>query len=142
MTHSSFTMTQPPREKNNNSSSSGSSSSGNNSSNNNSSSNNSNGNSYDPNNPFLYGIEDYEHCLAPEYRVDPLQKPWNYCYLYSEASDINGRNMGKYEKGVVVKVIEYYGGNHGKFNYCYVITQDDKLGYMHDYALQPVDNGI
>ncbi|MBQ4640934.1 MAG: hypothetical protein IJB69_10540 [Clostridia bacterium] len=50
--------------------------------------------------------------------------------------------MGKYEKGVVVKVIEYYGGNHGKFNYCYVITQDDKLGYMHDYALQPVDNGI
>lgn len=94
---------------------------------------------YDPENPFLYGRKEYDYCLAPEYCVDPEEEPWNYCYLYSKASDINGRNLGRYEKGEVVKVIKYYGGNHGRFNYCYVITKDNKLGYIHDYALKPIE---
>lgn len=97
------------------------------------------GYTYDPQNPFLYGIQEYDYCLAPEYCVDPDADPMNYCYLYSKASDINGRNMGRYEKGETVKVINYYGGNHGKWNYCYVITKDNKLGYMHDYALKPIE---
>lgn len=94
---------------------------------------------YDPDNPFLYGRREYDYCLAPEYCVDPEEEPWNYCYLYSKASDINGRNLGQYKKGEVVKVIKYYGGNHGRFNYCYVITKDNKLGYIHDYALKPIE---
>ncbi len=97
------------------------------------------GQAYDPENPFLYGIREYDYCMAPEYCVDPEQEPWNYCYLYSKASDINGRNMGRYDKGQVVKVIKYNGGNHGKWNYCYVMTKDNKLGYMHDYALKPIE---
>lgn len=94
---------------------------------------------YDPENPFLYGIREYDYCLAPEYCVDPEKEPWNYCYLYSKASDINGRNMGRYEKGDLVKVIKYNGGKHGKYNYCYVITKDGQMGYMHDYALKPIE---
>lgn len=88
---------------------------------------------------FIDGIERYEYCLGDEYVVDPSAKPWDYCYLYSMPSDINGRNMGRYNKGEVVKVIEYYGGGNNSFNYCFVMTQDHKLGYMHDYALKPVD---
>lgn len=109
------------------------------SSGNTSNNNGSNQTSFNPDSPFLYGRQEYNYCEAPEYMVDPTQKPWNYCYLYDKPSDINGSNMGRYEKGEVVKVIKYHGGNHGKFNYCYVITKDNKLGYMHDYALKPVE---
>ena len=35
-----------------------------------------------------------------------------------------------------VKVIEYYGGQEGQFNYCLVITQKNKIGFIHDYALR------
>ncbi|MBR5232096.1 MAG: SH3 domain-containing protein [Clostridia bacterium] len=87
--------------------------------------------------PFVNGIAKYNYCTAPEYYVCST-KPQGYTYLYSEASDINGKNLGKYDNGEKVKVIEYYGGSHGQYNYCYVITKDHKLGYIHDYALIPV----
>ena len=64
-------------------------------------------------------------------------KPNGYCYLYSAASDRDeiGYNMGRYDNGEFVYVLEYEGGKDGRFNYCYVLTQDGKYGFMHDYAL-------
>ena len=69
------------------------------------------------------------------YVVDSTS-PYGYCYLYSKASDSSGRNLGRYDNYETVKVIEYYGGQQGKYNYCYVITHDNKLGYIHDYSLR------
>ena len=63
--------------------------------------------------------------------------PYGYCYLYSLPSDVNGRNLGRYNNGSLVYVWNYYGGQQGRFNYCYVETQDGKWGYMHDYSLTP-----
>ena len=63
--------------------------------------------------------------------------PYGYAYLYSNASDRNhlSRNLGRYDNGSYVYVINYYGGQDGRYNYCYVRTVDGRVGYMHDYAL-------
>lgn len=70
------------------------------------------------------------------YVVDS-DSPKGYCYLYSAASDRSSlsRNLGRYDNGERVYVLDYYGGKDGKYNYCHVQTQDGKTGYMHDYAL-------
>ncbi len=67
--------------------------------------------------------------------------PYGYAYLYSNASDRNhlSRNLGRYDNGSYVYVINYYGGRDGNYNYCYVQTVDGRYGYMHDYALRSVD---
>lgn len=78
---------------------------------------------------------DYWSYDGPEYYIYSTD-PYGYCYLYSEPSDINGTNLGRYENYDRVKVIEYYGGNHGRFNYSLVITEDNRIGYVHDYVLQ------
>ena len=64
-------------------------------------------------------------------------KPDGYCYLYSAASDRAARssNLGPYENGELVYVLDYYGGQDGSYNYCHVRTMDGKTGYMHDYSL-------
>ncbi|MBR6666931.1 MAG: hypothetical protein IKL25_00980 [Clostridia bacterium] len=68
--------------------------------------------------------------------------PYGYTYLYSAASDRDhlSYNKGRYNNGELVYVMEYYGGQDGKYNYCYVRTEDGKTGYMHDYALTPVSS--
>ena len=80
-------------------------------------------------------VFNYYSCDAPVYYVYSTD-PYGYCYLYSEPSDITGRNLGRYNNYDKVKVIEYYGGQEGKFNYCLVITQKNKIGFIHDYALR------
>lgn len=72
------------------------------------------------------------------YAVDSSR---GYAYLYSNASDRDeiSRNLGKYINGRVVYVLNYYGGQEGKYNYCYVQTQDGQRGYMHDSALTRTD---
>ena len=69
--------------------------------------------------------------------------PRGYAYLYSAASDRDhlSRNLGRYDNGALVYVVEYYGGQDGKYNYCYVRTQDGKVGYMHDYSLRRSSSG-
>lgn len=63
--------------------------------------------------------------------------PKKYAYLYSNASDRDeiSKNMGRYDNGSLVYVIDYYAGKDGKYNYCYVETYDKQYGYMHDYVL-------
>lgn len=68
----------------------------------------------------------------PAYMVESTS-PNGYCYLYDAPSDITGRNLGRHNNGEIVKVIDYYGGN----GYCFVICQNGKTGYIHDYALTP-----
>ncbi len=65
--------------------------------------------------------------------------PWGYCYLYSAPSDRdeNSDNLGRYENGEVVYVMDYNGGWDGRFHYCRVQTMDGQTGYIHDYALTP-----
>lgn len=67
------------------------------------------------------------------YVVDS-QNPKGYCYLYSAASSMDdvSRNLGRYDNGEYVYVIDYYGGN----GYCYVSTQDGKTGYIGAKALK------
>ena len=70
--------------------------------------------------------------------------PYGYAYLYSAASDRDhlSSNLGRYDNGALVYVVNYYGGQDGKYNYCYVRTVDGRVGYMHDYALQSLDGCI
>ena len=70
------------------------------------------------------------------YVVDS-ESPKGYCYLYSAASDRDhlSSNLGRYDNGEYVYVLEYYGGQDYQNNYCYVLTQDGKYGFMHDYVL-------
>ena len=65
--------------------------------------------------------------------------PNGYCYLYSAASDRDelSYNKGPYSNGEVVYVMNYYGGQDGQYNYCYVQTMDGQDGYIHAYALTP-----
>lgn len=87
--------------------------------------------------PYSQTAVDYWDSSAPEYVIFS-EDPYGYCYLYSLASDNYGQNLGRYENNEVVKVLEYYGGQEGQWNYCKVITQKNKVGYMHDYALKPL----
>lgn len=70
------------------------------------------------------------------YMVDS-HDPEGYCYLYSAASDRAelSYNKGPQYNGEIVYVMDYYGGQDGRFNYCYVQTQSGEEGYVHDYAL-------
>ena len=75
-----------------------------------------------------------------EYVVES-QQPKGYCYLYDEPSDVYGRNLGRHDNGEIVKVIAW-----DEKGYFLVVCQDEKWGYMHDYALkfyrgQPVEQG-
>ncbi len=67
------------------------------------------------------------------YVVDS-QSPKGYCYLYTAASSSSSksRNLGRYDNGEYVYVIEYNGGN----GYCRVQTQDGKTGYIGAKALR------
>ena len=67
------------------------------------------------------------------YVVDS-QSPKGYCYLYSAASsmDYESRNLGRYNNGEYVYVLDYYGGN----GFCRVQTQDNKTGYIKATSLK------
>ena len=66
------------------------------------------------------------------YVVDS-DSPKGYCYLYSQPSTRDGvsRNLGRYDNGEYVYVIEYDADG-----YCRVQTQDGKTGYIGAKALR------
>ena len=74
------------------------------------------------------------------YVVDS-RSPKGYCYLYSNPSSLDeiSRNLGRYDNGEYLYVLEYYGGQDYQNNYCYVLTQDGKYGFVHDYVLARPD---
>ena len=82
------------------------------------------------------GISSTQDTGAGWYMVSSTS-PNGYCYLYSAASDRSEKsyNKGRHNNGEMVYVLDYYGGQDGKYNYCYVRTESGETGYMHDYAL-------
>ena len=66
------------------------------------------------------------------YVVDS-QSPKGYCYLYSNPSSLDeiSRNLGRYDNGEYIYVIEYSADG-----YCRVQTQDGKTGYIGAKALR------
>ncbi|MBE5782855.1 MAG: hypothetical protein E7329_06000 [Clostridiales bacterium] len=66
----------------------------------------------------------------PLYIVESYQ-PNGYCYLYDQPSDITGRNLGRYNNGAFMKVIQF----NAKNGYAHVICQDGKVGYVHNYSI-------
>lgn len=73
----------------------------------------------------------------PLYMVESYQ-PNGYCYLYDQPSDVYGNNLGRYDNGSLVRLINMDYGKH----YAYVYTADRKLGYMHDYVLTPYEETV
>lgn len=61
----------------------------------------------------------------PLYKVESYE-PNGYCYMYNKPSSIDGRNMGRFDNGSFVKVIEWDKQN----GFSYVISTDGKTGYI------------
>lgn len=63
--------------------------------------------------------------------------PSGGCYLYATPGDryADSANLGRYENGEIVYVMDYYGGYDGWSNYCLVQTMDGQTGYIPGYAL-------
>lgn len=68
----------------------------------------------------------------PLYKVESYS-PNGYCYLYSQPSDITGRNLGRYNNGEYMKVIDF----NYKNGYAKVVCAGDKVGYVHNYSITP-----
>ena len=65
----------------------------------------------------------------PLYKVESYS-PNGYCYMYNKPSSIDGRNMGRFDNGSFVKVIEW-----NENGYSYVISTSGKTGYIGSKAL-------
>ncbi len=54
-----------------------------------------------------YALQPYGDTLKrTRYRVYSID-PEGYCYMYDKASDINGRNMGKYTNGEYIQIVDW-----------------------------------
>ena len=64
-------------------------------------------------------------------------EPKGYCYLYSNPSsmDDKSRNLGRYDNGEWIYVLDYYAGEEGGAYYCRVQTLDGKNGYIRSTCL-------
>lgn len=65
------------------------------------------------------------------YVVDSTE-PKGYCYMYSKPSSMGGdsRNLGRYDNGEIIFVMDYDAGQEGRDQYAYVQALDDKTGYI------------
>jgi hypothetical protein len=54
-----------------------------------------------------------------------------YCYLYDAPDDTNGRNLGRYENGVWMAVIDWDASR----GYAQVESPDGQIGYVHKNCL-------
>ena len=52
--------------------------------------------------------------------------PKGYCYLYDQPSSVSGRNLGRYNDGSAIEMLDYYADQ----TYAYVRTSDGSTGYM------------
>jgi hypothetical protein len=74
-------------------------------------------------------------CLAlADTYVVASTKPNGYCYLYDQPSSVNGRNLGRYDNGAQIEVLDWDADT----TYAYVSASDGKVGYMRKASLTPV----
>ncbi len=52
--------------------------------------------------------------------------PKGYCYMYDQPSSVNGRNLGRYNDGSVIYMLDYYADK----TYAYVQAPDGSTGYI------------
>lgn len=52
--------------------------------------------------------------------------PKGYCYLYDQPTSVGSRNLGRYNDGSVIYVLDFYADD----TYAYVQTSDGSTGYM------------
>lgn len=57
--------------------------------------------------------------------------PYGYCYLYDMTSSVNGRNLGRYDNGSPVAVLDWYEDK----NFAKVYTIDNQVGYIRKTSL-------
>ena len=62
-------------------------------------------------------------------------EPNGYCYLYDQASSSNGRNLGRYDNGAWVDVLDWYADT----NFAYVMTCDGGVGYIRKSSLASIE---
>lgn len=88
----------------------------------------------------VYSIDDNQYgyirkdCLVHEDDYKPVQfeayvyslSPKGYCYLYNQPSSITGVNLGPYDNGARIHVIDWYADD----DYALVETFDGKIGYI------------
>lgn len=68
----------------------------------------------------------------PWYIVSSTE-PMGYCYLYSEASSVNGMNLGRYDNGELIEIIDWDADE----NYAYVCCdRTGHYGFMRKTCLQ------
>lgn len=73
----------------------------------------------------------YDYC--EDYQVYSTS-PMGYCYLYDQPSDIYGRNLGRYNNGEYIQVIDWWASDGYAKVYC---PSTNKVGYMHKTSLIP-----
>ncbi|MBE5787553.1 MAG: hypothetical protein E7324_08455 [Clostridiales bacterium] len=67
------------------------------------------------------------------YKVYSVE-PAGYCYLYDQPSDIKGRNMGRYDNGQFMEVVDWDASE----DFARVLTwKDNKYGYVRKACLIP-----
>lgn len=68
-----------------------------------------------------------------DYAVVNSSNPKGYCYLYDAPSSITGRNLGRYDNGSWVRVINWYADD----NYAQVeCVSTNKIGYINKQCLE------
>ena len=71
-----------------------------------------------------------------QYRVYSTD-PAGYCYMYTKPSSINGSNLGRYDNGEIVEIVDWYADD----NYAKVRSpRTQKYGYIGKRSLVPADS--
>lgn len=71
--------------------------------------------------------------LGSDWYIVNSTKPNGYCYLYSEPSSSNGRNLGRYNNGELIEIINWDASK----NYAYVrCDRTGDYGYIRKTCLE------
>lgn len=79
----------------------------------------------------------HEYALRPVYQKRAgyevySTQPMGYCYLYDQPSDIYGQNLGRYNNGEGIDVIDWWASDAYAKVYC---IRTGQVGYMHKTCL-------
>ena len=83
---------------------------------------------------YPYNYYDYYQYAYPEYTVQSYN-PNGYSYLYNKPSSVNGQNLGSYNNGESVQVIDWNASD----GYAFVLCSNNSVGYMSKSSLISAD---
>jgi len=73
------------------------------------------------------------HYCNNDYAVVDCEK--TYCYLYDQPSSVHGRNLGRYENGELIEILDWYADTDYAQVRC---VRTDKIGYIRKTNLYPL----